>query len=77
MEKPQRDRRERRRHKEEPRRKYEEEPHRKRRENRYEEPYHEMKRYFKSPHRDEGEVPKKAPMDALKCRIPPFARDGD
>ncbi|RDX77719.1 hypothetical protein CR513_42113, partial [Mucuna pruriens] len=34
--------------------------------------------YFKtSPYKDEREVPKGTPMDALKCRIPPFARDGD
>ncbi|RDY01811.1 hypothetical protein CR513_14817, partial [Mucuna pruriens] len=66
-----------RRYEEEPWRRYEEEPHKERREKRYEEPYPERRRYFKSSHRDEREVPKKAPMDTLKCHTPPFARDGD
>ncbi|RDX88853.1 hypothetical protein CR513_29486, partial [Mucuna pruriens] len=37
----------------------------------------EERRYFESPHKDEREVPRKAPIDALKCRIPPFIRDED
>ncbi|RDX94571.1 hypothetical protein CR513_23031, partial [Mucuna pruriens] len=66
-----------RRHEEEPRRRYEEEPHKDRRERRYEEPHHERKRYFESPQRDERVVPRRAPMDALKYRIPPFVGDRD
>ncbi|RDY06699.1 hypothetical protein CR513_09274, partial [Mucuna pruriens] len=48
-----------------------------RRERRYEEPHHEIRRYFESPQRDEREVLRRAPMDDLKCHIPPFIGDGD
>ncbi|RDX85605.1 hypothetical protein CR513_33175, partial [Mucuna pruriens] len=64
-EEPHRDKQERRRdeepyrenrHEREPRRR-EEEPHKERRERRYEEPHHEIRRFFESPHKDEREVP--------------------
>ncbi|RDY06462.1 hypothetical protein CR513_09544, partial [Mucuna pruriens] len=63
--------------KEEPWRRYEKEPHREKRERRYEEFLHERRMYFDSPHKDDMEVPKRAPMDAFKCQIPLFAEDGD
>ncbi|RDX91481.1 hypothetical protein CR513_26534, partial [Mucuna pruriens] len=62
------------RHKEEPLRRYEEEPHKEKQKRRYKEPHHKRRRYFESPHRDEREVLRRAPMVALKCCIPPLQK---